>query len=171
MAPKQKNFNQYLEFGEEGEHSVADVLIGLGVSVMPLYQFNAKHAPYIISRYHNKLPLPDLLCYNQGAFFAEVKTKNQWVVYKDRIETGIDAKSYEQYVLFEYTTSQTVYLFFNHLIEKPLGIFFVRLQHYTRCWDGKVGDRQVYNPMVFYNFDVLNILSEENLRRVIRDGK
>ena len=46
---KQKSFKSQLAFGEEGEHEIAKILIGRGVTILPLYQFTNESAPVFFS--------------------------------------------------------------------------------------------------------------------------
>lgn len=154
MEQKMKNFKEYLKFGEEGEHEVARVLIEMGVSVLPLYQFNNNHAPYLLTKNH-KITLPDLACFKDGkSFFVEVKTKNQWISYKGRVETGIDKRLFNQYDKINEATGADVFLIFNQKIENE-GMFICDMYKYTRFWDGKVNGKQVYPAMYFYNKEIL----------------
>ena len=154
---KQASFKEQLSFGEEGEHEVAQWLITKGVSVLPLYQFNPENTPCI---YHmqGKTTSPDLVCFKNDSFMVEVKTKNQWVRFGDRIETGLNLKHYKHYEKIELLTNKKVYVFFNHKVERPTGFYFVPLKAYTREWDGKVNGNVVYDKMIFYNINVLKKL-------------
>lgn len=151
---KQKSFSQQLAFGEEGEHEVAMYLISKGVSVMPLYQFESTHAPLIYS-VNSNIVSPDLICFKDDCFMVEVKTKNQWVKFKDRVETGFDYKHYNHYKSIQTTTGKDVFVFFNHKTQPPLGFYFTKLDDYTRIWDGIVKGVKVHSQMVFYNINSL----------------
>lgn len=150
-----QNFYDLLAIGQDGEHEVAELLINKGAKVLPLYQFDPTHAPYIIE--HNSIFIsPDLICFNSGkCYFAEVKTKNQWVEYKGVVETGLDKRLYEQYKMLKDATNINVYLFFNHKKKDPTGIYYCELDQYTRIWDGNANGHKAYNPMVFYEKNIL----------------
>ena len=154
MERKQENFKEMLAFGEEGEHEVADFLIKKGVTVLPLYQFEKEHAPYLISKNGN-ITSPDLICFKEDAFMVEVKTKRQWVEYNGRVETGFNMKHYRHYKEIKTMTGKPVYVFFNHKEQEPTGIFFTELDKHTRIWDGKFNGVKKYEPLIFYDINVL----------------
>ena len=154
MEQKLKNFKDLLAFGEEGEHEVANYLINKGVTVLPLYQFTPTEAPCFFS-YNNRTIAPDLICFKEDAFLVEVKTKNQWVVYNEIVETGLDKRLYEEYKKIQEITKKIVYVFFNHKQNEPLGIYYTKLDNYSRIWDGMVKGTKKYNEMVFYNIENL----------------
>ena len=157
MGTKLTSFEEALAFGQEGEHEVAKELIRYGVAVMPLYQFETEHAPFILTR-SEKVVSPDLLCFGSVAFMVEVKTKNQWVRYKGVAETGIDQRLYDHYKRVQEATKINVWLYYNHKKEEPTGIFFCLLDDYTRKWDGCVNGKRVHKPMVFYDIKKLRRL-------------
>ncbi|WP_445202058.1 hypothetical protein [Tenuifilum sp.] len=154
MEQKQENFKEKLEFGQDGEHEVALVLLDMGVSVLPLYQFDSDHAPYILGA-GKRLISPDLFCFGNKSFMVEVKTKNQWVEFRGVVETGIEQKHYNHYKQVQEMTGLDVFLFFNHKEKQPIGLYFCKLDEYTRVWDGSAKGKQVHPPMVFYNIEVL----------------
>jgi len=160
---EQDNFETLLKIGEDGEHEVAKYLIKKDLSILPLYQFNNNKTPLLFCKNAN-LILPDLTCFNKKddkkCFFVEVKTKKQWVKFKNRIETGIDYRLYLAYKKVIKQTQMDVYLIFNHKVEKPTGLFLCKLQDYTRIWDGKVNNENKYNKMVFYNIEILKNLTK-----------
>ncbi len=158
MEQKQESFRERLAFGEEGEHEIAEFLIQKGVSILPLYQFESYHAPYIL-RHDNTIVSPDLICFKNDAFMIDVKTKNQWVEYKGRVETGMNEKHYNQYNRLRNLTGKEVYIIFNHKKEEPLGYYMVKLNNYTRYWDGYTKDgKYIQKAMVFYNKEILKKL-------------
>lgn len=158
MEQKQKNFKECLAFGEEGEHEAAEFLLTKGVNVLPLYQFQNDHAPFILSM-ESKVVSPDLICFKEDCFMVEVKTKNQWVVYKGTRETGIDQRLFNHYNTIRNFTGKKVFVMFNHKKNEPLGFYIVELMNYTRVWDGKANGKKVHPEMVFYNIQVLNKLT------------
>jgi len=158
MGMTQKNFKELLEFGEEGEHEVADFLINRGVKILPLYQFTPDTTPYIFSK-DEKIISPDLICFSDTAFMVEVKTKNQWVEFRGVIETGIDKRLFLQYKKIQELTKIDFYVFFNHKTNEPTGFYFCKLDDYTREWDGIVKGKRVSKEMMFYNIDVLKKIS------------
>lgn len=157
METRLTNFSECLAFGEDGEHEVANELIKKGVSVMPLYQFEPSHAPFILTKLE-AITSPDLICFRSMAFMVEVKTKNQWVHFDGLTETGLDYKSFKQYQAIEQAASAQVFVFFNHKTQSPTGIYFCKLNAYTRFWDGRANGKKKYKPMVFYKQSVLNKL-------------
>lgn len=158
MEQKQINFKERLAFGEEGEHEAAEFLINKGVNVLPLYQFQNDHAPYILS-INDKVVSPDLICFKNDCFMVEVKTKNQWVFFKGVTETGIDQRLFNHYNTIRIFTGKKVFVMFNHKTKEPLGFYIVDLMKFTRAWDGKVKNKKVHSEMVFYNINVLNKLT------------
>jgi len=158
MELKRTSFEDSLQFGEDGEHEVAKILINRGVTLMPLYQYNKEHAPYLLN-VNGNITSPDLLCFKNDCFFVEVKTKNQWVEYCGEMETGFDLKHFEDYRKIFETTNKKVYVFFNHKTKDPQGIYYIELMKYTRIWDGKVKAKQVHKATVFYKFEDLKKLT------------
>lgn len=152
-----KTFEKLLAFGEEGEHEVAKELIKKGASVMPLYQFENKHAPYILTL-ESKVTSPDLICFSKKAFMVEVKTKNQWVEHKGLVETGLNYRLFKQYKKVKDSTNYDVFVFFNHKTENPQGIYYCKLEQNTRYWDGCVKGKKVYDAMMFYDQKILKKL-------------
>lgn len=155
MAQRQTSFERKLKFGEEGEHEVAQYLIQRGVSILPLYQFDKGEAPVIFSA-KTQIISPDLICFKDDAFMVEVKTKNQWVMHRGRVETGLDLKHYNHYKQIACITGKDVYVFFNQKKQEPTGMFYCNLDKYTRVWDGTARGRKVHPEMVFYNIEILN---------------
>lgn len=159
MEQNQTSFKDKLLFGQEGEHEVADFLLGKGISVLPLYQFNNTHAPFIMNK-SDKVVSPDLICFSQKAFMVEVKTKNQWVSFKGRNETGIDLRLYRHYKKIKDFSNLEVYVFFNHKKKKPCGFYYCELDDYTRIWDGVSNGVKKFDEMVFYNRSVLKKINK-----------
>jgi len=155
MEQKQINFEYQLAFGQEGEHEVAQWLLTSGVTVLPLYQFESESAPVFISIF-GKAISPDLICFGKKSFMAEVKTKNKWVVFGDKVETGFNLRHYKEYKRIQDLTGTEVFVFFNHKELEPTGIYYTKLDSYTRIWDGKANGSKVYDEMVFYDINVLN---------------
>lgn len=148
------NFRDQLEWGEEGEQSVASYLIGNGVSVSPLYQFNADCAPYMLTM-DERIILPDLTCWSRGNnYFVECKRKRQWVNYQGALETGLNKKHYNHYWRVKAKTEQDVYLFFLHEDKGPNGLYFgelADLEPHKRVWDGLNPNGEWRSPeMVFF---------------------
>lgn len=166
MAQNSESFKNELKFGQEGEHEVASILLGKGISVLPLYQFeNTIHAPCILTEFENII-CPDLICFKNACFMVEVKTKRQWVEYNGVKETGFNEKHYNHYKKITQATGMKVYVFFNHkqnglngYKSEPLGIFYTELENYTRFWDGIVNGKKVHQATYFYNIDILKKIS------------
>lgn len=156
-AQKQKSFKSQLAFGEEGEHEIADLLIGRGVTILPLYQFTNDSAPVFFSKNSNIIS-PDLICFKDDCFMVEVKTKNQWVSYNGLVETGLNRRHYEHYQKIQKATKKEFWVFFNHKKQEPVGVFFCRLNDVTRFWDGIVNNIKIHPEMAFYRKEVLKKL-------------
>lgn len=156
MVQKQKSFNEQLKIGEEGEHIITQVLLEKGIVVMPLYQFNADKTPMLFSLDENII-CPDLLCYNERAFFVEVKSKHQWVRWKNNLETGFNYKHYKHYLNAQTKTKQDVYVIFRHTKEEPIGVYTVKLDYQpVRYWNGKTpSGKYIDEPFIFYPFNAL----------------
>ena len=151
MVQKMANFKEALEFGEEGEKEVALFLMNKGYTVLPLYQFNKEHAPFLLSR-NGKITLPDLDCYHKtkASIFVEVKSKNQWNVTNKIIETGFDLKHFKEYVKIQDKTNKEVWVVFNHK-GKDEGMYIVNLNKFYRKWDGKNNKGQIKSKaLIFY---------------------
>jgi hypothetical protein len=158
MERKQISFEEYLAIGQEGEHEVAIALIKKGLTVLPLYQFENTHPPFILTK-DEKVISPDLLVFGKDAFFVEVKTKQQWVNFRGVIETGFDKRVYDHYSKVKNSTGRKVYVVFNHKNQAPCGLYYCEIDEYTRIWDGKFREELKYKAMVFYDFNVLKVLN------------
>lgn len=149
-----QTFQEYLEYGEEGEHIVADYLMNsCDASVLPLYQFeDKKTAPYLIYK-DSKYKLPDLTVWKESKiYFIEVKRKRQWVRFAGNTETGVDSYLYDNYVKIQDITGTQIYLWFVHEDEEPVGFFYISIDNFKkdmRYWDGKAKGKQVIKAMVF----------------------
>ena len=164
MESKKQSFKDALKYGQEGEHEIAEALINKGVNLMPLYQFETEHAPFILAGIE-KLVSPDLLCFSlKAVFMAEVKTKNRWIEFKGVRETGLDLRLFNQYKKVQVACNIPVWLFFNHKTQEPKGIYYCLLGKHTRLWNGlkKTGE-YVQKPMVFYDYKKLFKLGNNNL--------
>lgn len=161
------NFEQQLEWGEEGEELVASYLIGCGVTIAPLYQFNADQAPFLLNN-KEKLILPDLTCWNKGVgYFVECKRKNQWVSFDGNIETGLDQKHYSHYQKIKRATGQNVWIFFLHEKQDPQGMFFGEidgLDKHKRLWDGcSPSGKQFSKPLVLFPISTLKAITNKEV--------
>lgn len=167
MVQTRESFKQLLELGVEGEHLIGRVLIDQGVTLLPLYQFeNSDKAPLIFSA-DLKTAAPDLTCFSKGrVWFVEVKTKRRWVDFNGNKETGLDKKSFDRYSIVKKLTELDVYLFFNHTEKEPLGVFYAELDEYTRYWDGKYRGSFRYEPMYFYDYDILRTVGGDLIDRL-----
>lgn len=164
MEQKKEDFKSQLAFGVEGEKEVAEMLIKTGVSILPLYQFNADMSPKILTE--NKiLSSPDLTCFRNGkCFFVEVKSKKRWTICPktNRIETGCDYRLYKQYLEISQKTGIELILVFNHVNNKPFekinessnGFFYVNIITKGRYWDGcnEKTKKQVHKPIYFWEY-------------------
>jgi len=154
-----KSFEDYLEFGKEGEHYVANWLIGRGNVVAPLYQYNNHNkAPVILwdeSGRRIQCVLPDLQCYKHSkAWFAEVKRKNQWWQ-GEYFETGVDIRLWKHYQKVRQQTGCDVWIFFLHENMEPTGLFA-----------GEVMALHSQGPRIWENGTPLVFFRREWLKRV-----
>jgi len=124
-----KNFKDNLRFGQQGEAEIEQLLIKKGYTILPLYQFDADHAPYIHSN-EDEINSPDLICFKDKKItYVEVKTKNKWMRYYDLVRTGFDIRQYNHYKRLKEVTGIDLYIFFNHKKESPTGIYFTELDN------------------------------------------
>ena len=137
MDQKQKSFEEKLAFGKEGEHEVGEYFMNRGYALLPLYQFSEKLAPKVYCS-ESTIISPDILVSGYGsAFWIEVKTKNRWVKFNGKFETGLNEKHYIDYRKIQEKTTLPLYVVFNHKEDNPGGFFFVNiLTPYNRIWDG-----------------------------------
>jgi|TARA_X000001388_G_scaffold10193_1_gene6317 hypothetical protein len=151
MGQKLESFKKLLEFGEEGEKEVALKLLNKGYTVLPLYQFNKEHSPFLLSK-QGKITLPDLDCYNENkeSIYVEVKSKRQWNITNGIIETGFNLKQYNEYKIIQDKTQKKVFIVFNHKGEHE-GFYITSLDNIHRIWYGenKKGEKK-YKSLVFY---------------------
>ena len=161
MEQKLKSFKDLLKFGQEGEKEVAEILISKNIATIPLYQFISDSTPIIITKDQN-YTLPDLICFKNisDCFFVEVKTKNKWVKFNNKFETGMNERLYKEYKAIKEVTGRNVYVFFNHKKQNPVGIYAVELDSISRIWDGLVEGVKVHEKMVFYNKESLELISQ-----------
>ena len=119
MWPKVESddFHEKLKQGQDGERLIASKLIERNVTVVPLYQFENSHAPYILAK-DMLLTMPDLLCFNDSGacYFIECKLKKRWVKFKGKIETGINLKHYYNYKRVTFLTGNKEYLCFTWIL-------------------------------------------------------
>ena len=166
MEQKQINFDQLLEFGENGEAEVAKYLMDTcNMMVLPLYQFNGKDStPLIIHKNNKKFIAPDLTCFANGNMFPiEVKTKNKWVHWDNQLETGFNYEHYKNYKEIQELTQVQWIVIFNQKIEEPTGYFYTKLtvqDKFCRHWDGKVGGNQKEKELWLYNKEILKPITE-----------
>jgi len=145
------SFKEALEFGEQGEKEVALFLMNKGYTVLPLYQFNKEHAPFLLSNI-GKITLPDLDCYhiNKPSIFVEVKSKKQWNITNKIKETGFDLKHFKEYIKIQDITKKQVWVVFNHK-GKDEGLYIVKLNNFYRKWDGKNNKGKIKSKaLIFY---------------------
>lgn len=154
------DFEKQLEYGEDGEHIVADYLLKKEFVILPLYQFeNKNQTPYLL--YDKKLLiLPDLTVWKNGkTYFIEVKRKRQWVKFKNKIETGINYKLFKSYEEITLITDSIIYLWFVHEYEEPTGFYYIELNKFknnSRYWDGVVGNsKKIMGQMLFVGIEYL----------------
>lgn len=152
------SFQDQLAFGEEGEKSIAEMLINRGVSILPLYQFkNHDQTPFLLTR-EEKLTMPDLTCWKNGdAYFVECKRKNKWVHFNGQMETGLNLKHFKEYEKIKALTNLDVWLFFLHEHDHP-GIYFEEIhaiKPLARVWDGTVKGKRIEKPLILFPRDAL----------------
>lgn len=153
-------FNQKLEYGNQGEREVAELLSNMGYSLLPMYQFkNLQNAPKIFGINNVELTSPDIILFkNNKTLFVEVKKKTKWVKQSEYLETGCDYRLYNQYRQVVENTGVNVMMVFNHVDEEPNGIYMINLLSEGRIWDGRDNNKQVFNPMYFYRIQDLKKL-------------
>ncbi|MEJ6791462.1 MAG: hypothetical protein QNK89_01635 [Lacinutrix sp.] len=155
MEQSKDNFKEKLEFGQEGEKEIAEILIKKGYSIMPLYQFSDELAPQIISL-NESFTSPDLMCFkNEKSIFVEVKSKTKWVEFKGVIETGCNYKHYKHYRDLSLKTKLKVYMFFNHVKGSYQGVYYTDVLTVGRYWDGTAKGVKKFKPEYFWNKDIL----------------
>jgi hypothetical protein len=149
-------FDQKLEYGNQGEREVANLLSNMGYKLMPMYQFkNLQNSPKIFSG-TMELVSPDIILFkNNKTLFVEVKKKTKWVKQINQLETGCDYKLYNQYRQVVEHTGINIMMVFNHVDEEPTGMYMINLLDKGRFWDGRDEHKQVFNPMYFYNYESL----------------
>lgn len=157
------SFEEKLSWGEEGEQTIASLLIRRGVAVAPLYQFHNHDSTPILLTEKENLILPDLTCWSDGLnYFVECKRKNQWVKFNGNVETGLNQKHFRHYERLKAITGQDVYLFFLHEKEMP-GVYFGELhalKPHMREWDGLVRGSRFSPPLALFPKHVLKELEE-----------
>jgi hypothetical protein len=138
MGQKLESFKKLLEFGEEGEKEVALKLLNKGYTVLPLYQFNKEHSPFLLSKQ------------GKESIYVEVKSKRQWNITNGIIETGFNLKQYNEYKIIQDKTQKKVFIVFNHKGEHE-GFYITSLDNIHRIWYGenKKGEKK-YKSLVFY---------------------
>lgn len=147
-----ESFKELLKFGEQGEKEVALLLMQKGYTVLPLYQFNKEHAPFLLSK-KNKITLPDLDCYHKSKpnIFVEVKSKNKWNITNEITETGFDLKHFKEYEKIQEETQKEVWIVFNHKGASE-GLYTIKLNKYHRQWNGKnIKGEKKSKALVFYD--------------------
>lgn len=147
--PESLTGDALFEWGEEGEHRIARLLMLRGCVVAPLYQYTKSSAPVAMWWSSGKPVtgvLPDLSCWKGGEFFfVEVKRKTRWTLWEGRRETGCDWRLFQQYLRIRQETGVPVWLFFVHEDDghpkaRPTGVYAAplsRLAPGVRFWDGK----------------------------------
>lgn len=161
-------FEQRLAEGVEGEHRIARKLLDIGVAVAPLYQFeNQGTAPHMLGKLgcdQIKRVLPDLTCWGETAFFAEVKRKQRWVTYSGFLETGLNARLFREYCDVQALTGCPVFLFFLHESQLPTGVWIGRIDRLrARCreWAGSRPDGSVVSkPLTLFPASTLTKIWE-----------
>ena len=137
MEQKQKNFEQQLQFGIDGEKIVAENFMQQGFFILPVYQFDVNTAPVLFST-NKQYILPDMVVFrNLECAFIEAKRKRQYVKWKGKIETGICQRLYDHYMQIHKNTGLDVFIVFVQEEEEPTGIFYLNLCTPGRKWDGR----------------------------------
>ena len=150
MVQSKDNFKEALAFGQDGEREIAKKLIRKGYYVLPLYQFQDEISPKIIG--DENYISADLICFkNNNTIFVEVKSKNQWVEFAGKIETGCNYKHYQHYRDIALKTKIKTYIVFNHVKGNYQGVYYVDVLKDGRYWDGNVKGKNVYKAEYFWN--------------------
>lgn len=137
----QQSFKEKLQWGEEGEQIIGNLLMDKGYSIVPLYQYaNTESAPSLFVG-GKSLILPDIQIFgnNKKPFWVECKRKRKWVHWKKKRETGFDAYSFKHYKKIQELTGLKVYIVFIHEDETPTGIYAItseKFEENARFWDG-----------------------------------
>jgi len=170
MGQSKENFKELLDFGQEGEKEIAEILINKGINILPLYQFEPNKTPKIINNENNFIS-PDLTCFKNGnCFFVEVKSKQRWTICPttNRIETGCDYRHYKHYLELSEKTGINLIMVFNHINNTPFadkskisnGYFYIDVKEKGRYWNGynEKTNIKIHNAIYFWNYDQLKIL-------------
>lgn len=171
METTQKNFEQQLAFGKEGEHEIGKYFIEKGYAALTLYQFNnLTEAPKIFTA-KKALVSPDLFIANKDkCFWVEVKTKTRWIFFGSH-ETGCNHSHYLNYRHVRESTGIKLYLVFNHKQNEPLGYYMIDLDKPpTRIWDGynSKTKQKVSPPMALWNMVSLTKIDNEPKKQIVK---
>lgn len=154
------DFKENLKFGEEGEKQIAELLIKDGNYILPLYQFDANHPPYVLGQ-TDKYISPDLIVLkNNEIIFIEVKRKNKWNTFGNMYQTGVDYRKYIQYKELSLKTGIPFNIYFIHETMDPIGIYVINILHPGNYWSGEVAGKKVYPAMYFWNLNSMTKIDE-----------
>lgn len=156
-----RDFEQKLREGQDGEREVGSFLLAKGMHLVPLYQYESHDAAPVLFSGRSRIILPDLDVYSDGrSFFVECKVKNQWVRFKGNVETGFDERHAQQYRRVQALTGKPVHLCFLHKVQPQTGLFRISLTRFfekSRYWNGlneRTGQR-VESPLRLVAFEHL----------------
>ena len=165
MEQKLINFKELLKFGEEGEKAIAEYFIEHNKIVSPLYQYGLNTAPCAFA-IDSKIVLPDLLVFYYGnSNFVECKRKQRWITYKYGLETGMDRRLYNNYMLLNKESNIPLYFVFIHEEKEPIGVYYVNSNIKPhRIWDGinSSNGKRIEEEMVLWSFDQLKLFKNYN---------
>ena len=164
------NFQEALEIGKAGESLIARYLLGLGYSVLPIYEKTDAECkgPVLHSAKFGALIAPDLLAFKgQRVLWIEAKHKAAFTWYRKTGEwvTGIDLHYYQQYLSIQNERPEwPIWLLFLHMdgiakdtpggMTSPTGLFGNALSYLH----GNEHHRHE-NHMVYWNVDALKFLA------------
>jgi hypothetical protein len=123
---KPTTFAESLRIGRIAEGEISQWLQRLGYAVLPAYEIeiNSGKGPQLFSA-EGSFVAPDLALIKPGSFlWAEAKRKTvfSWYRQKQRWETGIDIRHFEDYLRVSEITGAEVILFFLHISDTPSDI-------------------------------------------------
>ena len=163
------DFTEKLAFGEEGEKVVMEYLLNQGRICLPMYQFNPKTAPKIMTPY-GEVTSPDFITIHgrNRTIYAESKRKKMWVTsynHDTERETGIDNRHFKAYCQLVKVTGTPLELYFIHEEMDPKGLYRIVLKEVMI--DEWVKERRHFRfdymitqggkntPMIFFPYEML----------------
>lgn len=143
MKTSKERFQANLEFGEEGEKLIGEVLTEIGYIIQPLYQYKKDKTPYLFYKFQDQLlsiTAPDITVLKDGfTYFVECKHKTEWVLnYRglkedgsNSYETGLENRHLNDYLMIYKITKVPVEIYFIHDGNEPKGIYALHINAET----------------------------------------